>query len=88
MIVFSRIQRYLAVKGYEWSKTQNICPERERERSEIWFNIFFLQQIYPDEGHFLSERSRQHLYSTLITYFRECLKEDTLLLPEEPEEEE
>ncbi|KAK6482992.1 inactive dipeptidyl peptidase 10-like isoform X1 [Huso huso] len=48
----------------------------------------YTMQIYPDEGHFLSERSRQHLYSTLITYFRECLKEDTLLLPEEPEEEE
>ncbi|MBN3307412.1 DPP10 peptidase, partial [Amia calva] len=48
----------------------------------------YTMQIYPDEGHFVSQRSRQHLYSSLITLFRECLKEDTLLLPEEPEEDE
>ncbi|XP_006636323.2 inactive dipeptidyl peptidase 10 isoform X1 [Lepisosteus oculatus] len=48
----------------------------------------YTMQIYPDEGHFVSEKSRQHLYRTLITLFRECLKEDTLLLPEEPEEDE
>uniref|UniRef100_A0A8C4S6N2 Dipeptidyl peptidase like 10 n=1 Tax=Erpetoichthys calabaricus TaxID=27687 RepID=A0A8C4S6N2_ERPCA len=48
----------------------------------------YTMQIYPDEGHFVSDKSRQHLYGTLITVFRECLREDTLLLPEEPEEDE
>ncbi|XP_039611334.1 inactive dipeptidyl peptidase 10-like isoform X1 [Polypterus senegalus] len=48
----------------------------------------YTMQIYPDEGHFVSEKSRQHLYGTLITVFRECLREDTLLFPEEPEEDE
>ncbi|XP_061090354.1 inactive dipeptidyl peptidase 10-like isoform X1 [Conger conger] len=45
-------------------------------------------QIYPDEGHFLSHNSQRHLTSSLLSYFRECLKEDLLLAPEEPEEEE
>ncbi|KAI1899380.1 hypothetical protein AGOR_G00061180 [Albula goreensis] len=48
----------------------------------------YTMQIYPDEGHFLSQKSRQHLYASLTYFFRECLKEDILLLPEEPEEEE
>lgn len=45
-------------------------------------------QIYPDEGHFLSQPSRQHLYATLAGFYRECLKEELLPLPEEEEEEE
>ncbi|XP_036397335.1 inactive dipeptidyl peptidase 10-like isoform X1 [Megalops cyprinoides] len=48
----------------------------------------YTMQIYPDEGHFLSKKSREHLYTSLTSFFRECLKEDILLLPEEPEEEE
>ncbi|KAJ8252775.1 hypothetical protein GJAV_G00205420 [Gymnothorax javanicus] len=48
----------------------------------------YTMQIYPDEGHFLSQKSRRHLHASLISFFRECLKEDTLLLPEEPEEDE
>lgn len=45
-------------------------------------------QIYPDEGHFLSQPSRQHLYATLTTFYRECLKEELLPLPDEEDEEE
>ncbi|XP_048835537.1 inactive dipeptidyl peptidase 10-like isoform X1 [Brienomyrus brachyistius] len=45
-------------------------------------------QIYPDEGHTLSQRSTQHLYVSLVSFFRECLKEEVLLVPEEPEEDE
>ncbi|TNN53562.1 Inactive dipeptidyl peptidase 10 [Liparis tanakae] len=44
--------------------------------------------IYPDEGHFLSQQSRQHLYVTLTSFYRDCLKEELLPLPEEEEEEE
>lgn len=45
-------------------------------------------QIYPDEGHFLSRQSRQHLYATLTSFYRECLKEELTPLPDEEEEEE
>ncbi|KAG9348728.1 hypothetical protein JZ751_029045, partial [Albula glossodonta] len=48
----------------------------------------YTMQIYPDEGHFLSQGSHQHLCSSLVTFFRECLKEDLQLVVEEPEEEE
>ncbi|TKS67520.1 Inactive dipeptidyl peptidase 10 [Collichthys lucidus] len=48
----------------------------------------YSMQIYPDEGHFLSQQSRQHLYATLTSFYRECLKEELLPLPEEEEEEE
>ncbi|KAJ8255209.1 hypothetical protein GJAV_G00202300, partial [Gymnothorax javanicus] len=45
-------------------------------------------QIYPDEGHFLSKHSHQHFTSSRVSFFRKCLKEDVLLMNEEPEEEE
>ncbi|XP_051564354.1 inactive dipeptidyl peptidase 10-like isoform X1 [Myxocyprinus asiaticus] len=45
-------------------------------------------QIYPDEGHFLSKRSRRHLAATLSSYFRSCLQEEMLPISEEEEEEE
>uniref|UniRef100_A0A3P8WH13 Dipeptidyl peptidase like 10 n=1 Tax=Cynoglossus semilaevis TaxID=244447 RepID=A0A3P8WH13_CYNSE len=48
----------------------------------------YSMQIYPDEGHFLSQQSRQHLYATLTSFYRECLKEEVLQLSEEEEEEE
>uniref|UniRef100_A0A8C3AFU9 Dipeptidyl peptidase like 10 n=1 Tax=Cyclopterus lumpus TaxID=8103 RepID=A0A8C3AFU9_CYCLU len=48
----------------------------------------YSMQIYPDEGHFLSQQSRQHLYATLTSFYRDCLKEELLPLPEEDEEEE
>uniref|UniRef100_A0A8C6UBB2 Dipeptidyl peptidase like 10 n=1 Tax=Neogobius melanostomus TaxID=47308 RepID=A0A8C6UBB2_9GOBI len=48
----------------------------------------YSMQIYPDEGHFLSEPSRQHLYSTLTSFYRDCLKEELLPLSDEDEEEE
>ncbi|KAI3356572.1 hypothetical protein L3Q82_017770 [Scortum barcoo] len=48
----------------------------------------YSMQIYPDEGHFLSQQSHQHLYATLTSFYRECLKEELLPLPDEEEEEE
>ncbi|KAM7407888.1 hypothetical protein PAMA_003581 [Pampus argenteus] len=48
----------------------------------------YSMQIYPDEGHFLSLQSRQHLYATLTSFYRECLKEELLPLPDDEEEEE
>uniref|UniRef100_A0A8C9ZTY5 Dipeptidyl peptidase like 10 n=1 Tax=Sander lucioperca TaxID=283035 RepID=A0A8C9ZTY5_SANLU len=48
----------------------------------------YSMQIYPDEGHFLSQQSRQHLYATLTSFYRECLKEELLPVPDEEEEEE
>uniref|UniRef100_A0A8B9KRB4 Dipeptidyl peptidase like 10 n=1 Tax=Astyanax mexicanus TaxID=7994 RepID=A0A8B9KRB4_ASTMX len=48
----------------------------------------YTMQIYPDEGHFLSERSKQHLSASLSSYFRSCLQEETLPLSDEEEEEE
>lgn len=47
-----------------------------------------LCQIYPDEGHFLSRQSRHHLFTALTSFFRECLKEELLPLPDDEEEEE
>uniref|UniRef100_A0A8C5B8K9 Dipeptidyl peptidase like 10 n=1 Tax=Gadus morhua TaxID=8049 RepID=A0A8C5B8K9_GADMO len=48
----------------------------------------YTMQIYPDEGHFLSRQSRQHLSATLTSFYRECLQEQILPLSEEEEEEE
>uniref|UniRef100_A0A3Q2UP34 Dipeptidyl peptidase like 10 n=1 Tax=Fundulus heteroclitus TaxID=8078 RepID=A0A3Q2UP34_FUNHE len=48
----------------------------------------YSMQIYPDEGHFLSLPSRQHLFATLSSFYRECLKEELQPLPDEEEEEE
>lgn len=45
-------------------------------------------QIFPDEGHFLSQQSHLHLYAALTSFYRECLKEELLPLPDEEEEEE
>ncbi|KAM4775880.1 inactive dipeptidyl peptidase 10 isoform 3-T3 [Cyanocitta cristata] len=49
----------------------------------------YTMQIYPDEGHNIaSEKSKYHLYSTILGFFRACLKEETPILPQEPEEDE
>uniref|UniRef100_H2SS46 Dipeptidyl peptidase like 10 n=1 Tax=Takifugu rubripes TaxID=31033 RepID=H2SS46_TAKRU len=45
-------------------------------------------QIFPDEGHFLSQQSHLHLYAALTSFYRECLKEEFLPLPDDEEEEE
>uniref|UniRef100_A0A4W5P875 Dipeptidyl peptidase like 10 n=1 Tax=Hucho hucho TaxID=62062 RepID=A0A4W5P875_9TELE len=48
----------------------------------------YSMQLYPDEGHFLSQRSRQHLFASLTNFYRECLREEILPLPDDEEEEE
>ncbi|EPY73160.1 inactive dipeptidyl peptidase 10 isoform 3 [Camelus ferus] len=47
-----------------------------------------MYQVYPDEGHHISEKSKYHLYSTLLRFFSNCLKEEIPMLPQEPEEDE
>nr|XP_033802752.1 inactive dipeptidyl peptidase 10 isoform X2 [Geotrypetes seraphini] len=50
--------------------------------------VNYTMQVYPDEGHIISEKSKPHLYSTLLRFFSNCLKEETPVLPQEPEEDE
>ncbi|OXB74639.1 UNVERIFIED_CONTAM: hypothetical protein H355_016352, partial [Colinus virginianus] len=51
--------------------------------------VNYTMQIYPDEGHNVaSEKSKYHLYSTILGFFSACLKEETPILPQEPEEDE
>ncbi|XP_056157005.1 inactive dipeptidyl peptidase 10-like [Lampris incognitus] len=40
----------------------------------------YTMQIYPDEGHFLSQRSRLQLTYSLVDYYRECLLDAASLL--------
>ncbi|XP_059183662.1 inactive dipeptidyl peptidase 10-like isoform X2 [Centropristis striata] len=40
----------------------------------------YTMQIYPDEGHFLSRRSRLQLTQSLVGYFRGCLLDSASLL--------
>ncbi|XP_024116225.1 inactive dipeptidyl peptidase 10 isoform X1 [Oryzias melastigma] len=60
----------------------------ELVRNLVKVGANYSMQIYPDEGHFLSQQSRKHLYTTLTSFFRECLKEELLPLSDEEEEEE
>ncbi|XP_075385648.1 inactive dipeptidyl peptidase 10 isoform X1 [Tenrec ecaudatus] len=48
----------------------------------------YTMQVYPDEGYNVSEKSKYHLYSTILRFFRDCLKEEIPVLPQEPEEDE
>ncbi|XP_060118068.1 inactive dipeptidyl peptidase 10 isoform X2 [Heteronotia binoei] len=51
--------------------------------------VNYTMQIYPDEDHYItSEKSKYHLYSTIIRFFSACLKEEAPILPQEPEEDE
>uniref|UniRef100_A0A8D1WN56 Dipeptidyl peptidase like 10 n=1 Tax=Sus scrofa TaxID=9823 RepID=A0A8D1WN56_PIG len=50
--------------------------------------VNYTMQVYPDEGHNVSEKSKYHLYSTILRFFSDCLKEEIPLLPQEPEEDE
>ncbi|XP_061572278.1 inactive dipeptidyl peptidase 10-like [Cololabis saira] len=46
----------------------------------------YTMQIYPDEGHFLSRRSRIQLTQSLIGYFRGCLLDTTAALEQQDDE--
>uniref|UniRef100_A0A2K5F213 Dipeptidyl peptidase like 10 n=1 Tax=Aotus nancymaae TaxID=37293 RepID=A0A2K5F213_AOTNA len=50
--------------------------------------VNYTMQVYPDEGHNVSEKSKYHLYSTILKFFSDCLKEEISVLPQEPEEDE
>ncbi|KAK2857085.1 hypothetical protein Q5P01_005820 [Channa striata] len=47
----------------------------------------YSMQIYPDEGHFLSRRSRVQLTHSLIGYFRGCLLDSSSLLDQQRDDE-
>ncbi|KAM7375451.1 hypothetical protein PAMA_014519 [Pampus argenteus] len=47
----------------------------------------YTMQIYPDEGHFLSRRSRIQLTHSLIGYFRGCLLSTSSLLNQQQDDE-
>ncbi|TMS11921.1 Inactive dipeptidyl peptidase 10 [Larimichthys crocea] len=47
----------------------------------------YTMQIYPDEGHFLSRRSRIQLTYSLIGYFRGCLLDVSSLLDRQQDED-
>ncbi|XP_023282846.1 inactive dipeptidyl peptidase 10-like isoform X1 [Seriola lalandi dorsalis] len=47
----------------------------------------YTMQIYPDEGHFLSKRSRIQLTHSLIGYFRGCLLDASSLLSQQRDDE-
>ncbi|XP_068165208.1 inactive dipeptidyl peptidase 10-like isoform X2 [Antennarius striatus] len=47
----------------------------------------YTMQIYPDEGHFLSRRSRIQLTHSLIGYFRGCLLDTSSLLDHQRDDE-
>ncbi|XP_018516673.1 inactive dipeptidyl peptidase 10 isoform X3 [Lates calcarifer] len=47
----------------------------------------YTMQIYPDEGHFLSKRSRIQLTHSLLGYFRGCLLDASSLLDQQRDEE-
>ncbi|XP_066201539.1 inactive dipeptidyl peptidase 10 isoform X2 [Saccopteryx leptura] len=50
--------------------------------------VNYTMQVYPDEGHKVSEKSKYHLYSTILRFFSDCLKEEIAVIPQEPEEDE
>ncbi|KAG7236160.1 hypothetical protein INR49_001270 [Caranx melampygus] len=47
----------------------------------------YTMQIYPDEGHFLSQRSRVQLTHSLIGYFRGCLLDASSLLSQQSDDD-
>ncbi|XP_054643797.1 inactive dipeptidyl peptidase 10-like isoform X2 [Dunckerocampus dactyliophorus] len=59
----------------------------ELVKSLVKVRANYSMQLYPDEGHFLSHQSHQHLYATLISFYRDCLKEELLPLTDDDEEE-
>ncbi|XP_078259579.1 inactive dipeptidyl peptidase 10 isoform X5 [Rhinoraja longicauda] len=49
----------------------------------------YTMQVYPDEGHFITdEKSKLHMYSAILNFFRECLKQEMPIIQKEPEEDE
>lgn len=54
----------------------------------LWICRVFWGQIYPDEGHFLSRRSRIQLTHSLIGYFGGCLLDASSLLGQQQRDDE
>ncbi|OCT60873.1 inactive dipeptidyl peptidase 10 [Xenopus laevis] len=51
--------------------------------------VNYTMQVYPDEGHIIwSDKSRAHLYSTLLQFFSDCSRAQAVVVPQEAEEDE
>uniref|UniRef100_A0A8C7RTQ7 Dipeptidyl peptidase like 10 n=1 Tax=Oncorhynchus mykiss TaxID=8022 RepID=A0A8C7RTQ7_ONCMY len=50
---------------------------------KVGANYTMQVRLYPDEGHFLSLQSQQHLSESLVGYFRTCFQDFSTPLPEE-----
>ncbi|KAJ6665444.1 hypothetical protein lerEdw1_003284, partial [Lerista edwardsae] len=86
--------------AYQLMDTPN--PAKEDSESKVHFQhsaelikhlikagVNYTMQIYPDEGHYItSEKSKYHLYSTILGFFSACLKQEAPILSQEPEEDE
>uniref|UniRef100_A0A8C7FMP0 Dipeptidyl peptidase like 10 n=1 Tax=Oncorhynchus kisutch TaxID=8019 RepID=A0A8C7FMP0_ONCKI len=85
-------ERYLGMPLRDDSRYQvpNVHFQHTAEliRNLVKVGANYSMQLYPDEGHFLSQRSRQHLFGSLTNFYRECLREEILPLPNDDEEEE
>uniref|UniRef100_A0A8C7R0R8 Dipeptidyl peptidase like 10 n=1 Tax=Oncorhynchus mykiss TaxID=8022 RepID=A0A8C7R0R8_ONCMY len=85
-------ERYLGMPLRDDSRYQvpNVHFQHTAEliRNLVKVGANYSMQLYPDEGHFLSQRSRQHLFASLTNFYRECLREEILPLPDDDEEEE
>uniref|UniRef100_A0A8C8LX45 Dipeptidyl peptidase like 10 n=1 Tax=Oncorhynchus tshawytscha TaxID=74940 RepID=A0A8C8LX45_ONCTS len=85
-------ERYLGMPLRDDSRYQvpNVHFQHTAEliRNLVKVGANYSMQLYPDEGHFLSQRSRQHLFGSLTNFYRECLREEILPLPDDDEEEE
>uniref|UniRef100_A0A8D3E335 Inactive dipeptidyl peptidase 10-like n=1 Tax=Scophthalmus maximus TaxID=52904 RepID=A0A8D3E335_SCOMX len=72
-----------------FSSTANVHFQHSAELIKHFIKIGanYSMQIYPDEGHFLSKRSRIQLTQSLIGYFRGCLLDASSLLDQQRDDE-
>uniref|UniRef100_A0A8D3DHH7 Dipeptidylpeptidase IV N-terminal domain-containing protein n=1 Tax=Scophthalmus maximus TaxID=52904 RepID=A0A8D3DHH7_SCOMX len=85
-------ERYLGSPSTEENRYQvssNVHFQHSAELIKHFIKIGanYSMQIYPDEGHFLSKRSRIQLTQSLIGYFRGCLLDASSLLDQQRDDE-
>uniref|UniRef100_A0A8C4IV62 Inactive dipeptidyl peptidase 10 n=1 Tax=Dicentrarchus labrax TaxID=13489 RepID=A0A8C4IV62_DICLA len=86
-------ERYLGSPSTEESKYQVSSNVHFQHSAELIKHLIkiganYTMQIYPDEGHFLSRRSRIQLTHSLIGYFRGCLLDTSSLLDQQQRDDE
>uniref|UniRef100_A0A8D0AVT7 Inactive dipeptidyl peptidase 10-like n=1 Tax=Sander lucioperca TaxID=283035 RepID=A0A8D0AVT7_SANLU len=73
---------------YQVSSNVHFQHTAELIKHLIKIGANYTMQIYPDEGHFLSRRSRIQLTHSLIGYFRGCLLDASSLLDQQQRDDE